>query len=316
MLRAVGVSEFDEQVYRALLRNPDITPADVAAGLGATVRRVNAALIRLTEVGLVRRDGGYTPNNPETALTALLRRRETELDTIRNTMPDLAQDYRAGSLTAHRAQLVELVTGVDEIAGRSIEVYQSAQREVLAFERPPYAVPRDFDEVATEAPILERGVSLRVIYSAEALEADGKLDIVRALVALGEQARTLPDLPLKLVIVDRRVARVSLTTDAYATEMVAVIHTSGLLDALVALFEAYWQRAHPVGATVTEPVELSADEARVLGMLGAGFKDESIARHLGASMRTTGRRVSSIMDVLGASTRFQAGAQAVRRGWL
>ena len=54
----------------------------------------------------------------------------------------------------------------------------------------------------------------------------------------------------------------------------------------------------------------------VLAMLGAGFKDEAIARHLGISMRTTGRRVLSILDHLQASTRFQAGAQAVRRGWL
>jgi DNA-binding CsgD family transcriptional regulator len=177
-------------------------------------------------------------------------------------------------------------------------------------------VPPDFDEIATEAPILARGVSLRVIYSAEALEAESKLDVVRALAALGEQARTLPELPLKLVIVDEVVARVSLTTDAYATEMVAIIHTSGLLDALCALFEAYWQRAHPIGAAGGEPAELSATEARVLAMLAAGFKDEAIARHLGTSMRTTGRRLSSIMDALGASTRFQAGAQAVRRGWL
>jgi sugar-specific transcriptional regulator TrmB len=316
MLRAVGVSEFDERVYRALLRHPDAAPGDLAGALGATSRRINAALARLAALGLVRRDGKYTPHNPETGLAALLRRRETELDTIRNVVPELTQDYRAGSLTAERTQLVELVTGVDEIYGRSIEVYQSAQYEVLAFERPPYAVPPDFDEVATEEPILARGVSLRVIYSAEALAANGKLDTVRSLAALGEQARTLPDLPLKLVIVDRRVARVSLTTDAYATEMVAIIHTSGLLDALVALFEAYWQRAHPIGPTGGEPAELSAEEARVLTMLGAGFKDESIARHLGASMRTTGRRVSSIMNALGASTRFQAGAQAVRRGWL
>jgi sugar-specific transcriptional regulator TrmB len=92
MLRSVGVSEFDERVYRALLRNPDAAPADVATALGATSRRVHAALARLAGSGLVRRDGGYTPNNPEIALAALVRRRETDLDTVRNTVPQLAQD--------------------------------------------------------------------------------------------------------------------------------------------------------------------------------------------------------------------------------
>jgi DNA-binding NarL/FixJ family response regulator len=49
-------------------------------------------------------------------------------------------------------------------------------------------------------------------------------------------------------------------------------------------------------------------------MLGA--KDETIARQLGVSLRTVRRRVAELMDELGASTRFQAGMEAVRRGLL
>jgi DNA-binding CsgD family transcriptional regulator len=176
-------------------------------------------------------------------------------------------------------------------------------------------VPPDFDEVASELPLLERGVSLRVVYSAEALAIPKKFDIVRRLAEHGELARALPALPLKLMIVDRRAARVSLTTDAYATESVAIIQSSGLLDALIALFEAYWERAHPIGDGEVAPV-LSQEEAKVLDMLGAGFKDEAIARNLRTSMRTIGRRVERILASLDSDTRFQAGAQAARRNWL
>jgi DNA-binding CsgD family transcriptional regulator len=186
----------------------------------------------------------------------------------------------------------------------------------MAFERPPYAVPPDFDEMASELPVLERGVVLRVVYSAEALAVREKFATVRALVQRGELARTLPELPLKLLIVDGRAARVSLTSDAYATESVAIIRRSGLLDALIALFEVYWGSAHPIGAAGQAPPELTEDELRVLELLGAGFKDEAIARHLNTSMRTTGRRILRILELLRSSTRFQAGAQAARRGWL
>ncbi len=315
MLRAVGVDEFDERVYRALLRAPGAAPEALASIVDAPAARVGSALARLAELGLVRRtEDGHTPNDPEPALAALVHRRAAELQAVRAGAADLAADFRIGRLRAHPEQLVEVVTGAPDIYRATMELYEGATTEIMAFERPPYAVPADFDEVAAELPILERGVALRVVYSADALAAPAKFDTVRRLAELGERSRTLPALPLKLMIVDRGAARVSLTTDAHATESVAIIRTSGLLDALIALFEAFWDRAHPIGGAV--PGELSTEEARVLALLGAGFKDEAIARNLRTSMRTVGRRVERILARLDAATRFQAGAQAARRNWL
>jgi DNA-binding NarL/FixJ family response regulator len=37
---------------------------------------------------------------------------------------------------------------------------------------------------------------------------------------------------------------------------------------------------------------------------------------MGLSLRTVRRRIAELMIELGADTRFQAGAEAVRRGWL
>lgn len=317
MLRAVGVTEFDEHVYRALLRWPDATPADLESIVDAERDGIDAALSRLAGLGLVRpADGGrYQPNDPEPALAALVHRHEAELHAARAAAVEFAADFRIGSLRANPDQLVEVVSGHEEIYRRTMELYLGATGEIMAFERPPYAVPPDFDELAAELPLLERGVVLRVVYSAEALAAREKFDTVSALVERGEHARTLPALPLKLMIVDGRAARVSLTSDAYATESVAIIHASGLLDALTALFEAYWERAHPIGGGQI-PAELTEEETKVLALLAAGFKDEAIARHLRTSMRTIGRRVERILAALGSATRFQAGAQAARRRWL
>ncbi|HEX6875106.1 MAG TPA: helix-turn-helix domain-containing protein, partial [Nocardioidaceae bacterium] len=54
----------------------------------------------------------------------------------------------------------------------------------------------------------------------------------------------------------------------------------------------------------------------LLHQLTRGAKDEQIARTLGVSLRTVRRRIAELMDELGADSRFQAGAEAVRRGWL
>ena len=54
----------------------------------------------------------------------------------------------------------------------------------------------------------------------------------------------------------------------------------------------------------------------LLEQLARGAKDEQIARTLGLSLRTVRRRVADLMDDLGAGSRFQAGVEAVRRGWI
>ena len=60
----------------------------------------------------------------------------------------------------------------------------------------------------------------------------------------------------------------------------------------------------------------ASDRRLLLGQLAGGAKDEQIARALGLSVRTVRRRVAELLDELGADSRFQAGVEAVRRGWI
>jgi DNA-binding NarL/FixJ family response regulator len=100
---------------------------------------------------------------------------------------------------------------------------------------------------------------------------------------------------------------------------VVLVGPSALLDGLVEIFEAYWQRSTPLWSTGRREVGgtgLSEEEYEVLQLLAAGLKDEAIARQLGISMRTARRRISSLITTLGVGTRFQAGVEAARRDLL
>ena len=68
------------------------------------------------------------------------------------------------------------------------------------------------------------------------------------------------------------------------------------------------------------PLRLTASAATdpvttLVNLLASGRKDEAIARQLGVSGRTLRRRIAEVQDQLGATSRFQAGLQAARRGW-
>ncbi|MEV5574774.1 LuxR C-terminal-related transcriptional regulator [Spirillospora sp. NPDC052269] len=113
------------------------------------------------------------------------------------------------------------------------------------------------------------------------------------------------DIPLKLAIADGATAILPFSSDE--REMVDsafVIHAGNLLDALVRLFELLWPSSIPLPGQ-DAPVETDLDR-QLLTLLAAGLKDDAAARQLGISVRTLNRRVSDLMQRLGARTRFQA----------
>ena len=129
------------------------------------------------------------------------------------------------------------------------------------------------------------------------------------------------DLPVKMFLADDAMGLIPLERPdrADSADSALVIHSSSLLDTLSALFEAIWATAVPIrfGDEEAEAADDNDDQRRMLlGLLAVGLTDEAIGRQLGWHPRTVQRHVRRLMTELGAQTRFQAGLQAARRGWL
>jgi DNA-binding CsgD family transcriptional regulator/sugar-specific transcriptional regulator TrmB len=321
VLEALGISPFEEQVYRAVLRRGEVSPAELTTALDATTRVLGRALSRLQALGLVRRMGAgrYAPASPEAAIERLIFLQRAGLAQAHAAVAELVADFRRGNLQAHPSGLIETVVGAGAIRARLSELEQLTRSSIMTFDRPPYTSQvTEYDEVGVERPLLERGVEFRAIYDTAALELPGRLAAITALVRLGERARTLPTVPVKLRVFDDQVGVIMLVGSMVETEAAAIIHRSSLLDALIALFEAYWPLARTIVPDSHDPGadELTEQEAAVARLLGAGLTDQAIARQLGISSRTARRRIAMLMERLHATTRFEAGAAAVRRGWL
>jgi DNA-binding CsgD family transcriptional regulator len=318
VLEELGVDPFEEWVYRAILRRTATSRAELVAATGAGSRRVGRALSTLEELGLVRRaEGAYAPVHPDVAVNMLIHRRRAGLEEVRGSLGELIDEFRLGNMRAHPSGLIEIVVGPDAIH-ESAHLDQLPSESVLCFDKPPYTTSLDSNEVAAERPWLERGVEVRAIYDTAALQLPGRLANVTELVRLGEQARTLPEVPVKLKICDRRVAILMLAGSDDEIAAAAVVQRSSLLDALIALFESYWALARPVLPSLSDSDsggELDEQEALVVAMLGAGLTDQAIARHLEVSLRTARRRIAAVMEKVNATSRFQAGAAAAHRGW-
>ncbi len=326
VLQVLGLTAAEEELYEWLLshspapldqldeRVADRSWADELAGL----------LLRLEALGLVVRlpddPPRYQTVSPDVAFEALAVAGERTLARARQRRSDLSTAFRGAAHRQDPVELIEIIHGRRAIAERYRELQRGARREVRAFDAPPY-VSRAPQINTLELDLLRRGVRYRVLYDRQGLEIPGRLADLEMGLAMGEQAR-VTDVPVKLVLSDYPAALLPLQHQSTDIESSLVVHDSALLEALSALFEMYWDRAIPLRVR-NGHAELpnahdapTAIDSDLLPLLAAGFTDQAIAMQLNCNERTVRRYLKDMMHRLDAATRFQAGYQAIRRGWL
>jgi len=307
ILGSLGISDDEEAVYRTLLQSPHATLSELIASTSLPATRLRRHLSALERLGLltrsVTRPVRFAPTAPDAAIEVLARQRQEEIEQARLAATMLAQQFR---VTTGDASAVATVRGQVAIIQQWRRTHRTAAREVLTLDYPAYREQ------------LRRGITYRTIYDQSALDGQETLTRARELVLHGEQARVLDGLPLRLAIADRAIGLVPLAPLVSPGEReLLVIQPSALLDGLVALFEALWERATPLwpsGARVRALPELTDEDELLLALSAAGLTDEAIARRLGVAQRTVERRMRRVMTLLHAKTRFQAGLRAARLG--
>ncbi|MFF8277336.1 TrmB family transcriptional regulator [Streptomyces lateritius] len=326
MLDVLGLEPDDERVYRALLGRPNSTAVLLADLLALRQAPVDTALSRLTEWGLASRstDERFTAAPPAMALGALISQRRDGLRMAEQALVTFAEEHRAAMTGSSISDLIEVVTGVDAIRHRFLQVQQAARTQVRSFITAPFvALPPD--ENTAEPMALDRGVLFRAVLDRAVLAEPGIVrDAIESL-RNGVQLRVTDHLPMKLVLADADLGLVPLAVTPAGEPGAVLLHRSGLLNALDALFETVWRTAHPLelpgrGAGSEALVEVGPQgptelDRRILALLLAGLTDQTAATQLGLSPRTLHRRLRRLMDLAGVQTRMQLGAYAVRSGW-
>lgn len=318
MLEPVGLTPDEEVVYRTLLIGPRSSVTDLASEAQLPRNRCRRSLETLLQKGLASRlpgkAGAFVAVPPNIALHALVDRRRQELDELTRAISDLQSEFAAAAGPKGGPELVEVVRGKEAFIQRYLQLRRAASVEWLALDKPPYITPQE-DCVDSFVDQVERNVRTRVIYAQEVLTRPGRFDDIQQAVAIGREARVLPDVPLKIAVADNRFGLIPLEVAA-GEEAAVLVHASPLLEALVGFFELLWSRAMPLHAPSesTANGDRGTDEGQLLSLVASGLTDETIAVQLGVATRTVRRRISRLMDDVGANSRFQLGYQAAKRG--
>jgi hypothetical protein len=320
-LSVLGFSAQDEALYRVLLRHSPTTYDELAGLVDQASRQVAAEVERFVAAGLATVHGGaVVALPPEQALGRLIGEEahrlvsvQEQLDALEGMLPSLTAEHRVDQAPPGRPISVELVEGGDIV--RLVRELTVSGAGDLMWLRPDQWRLRegaDIDDWVRE--LLAGGRRSRAIYPARVLEEAP--DVVRQRAARGEHVRILAEVPGRLAQVRDSAALIPETFGVDDGRRL-VVRQRSILGALTMLFESLWDRALAVpGMEAADGVEGATGRRLLLDQLAAGAKDEQIARTLGMSLRTVRRRVAELLDELGADSRFQAGVEAVRRGWL
>ena len=317
----LGLDAAASAVHRALLRRPGLTTDELVADVHLPAETVLVSLAALRERGLLE---GTVPVRPDTVLEPALLEVEQQVSATRAALlaarkeiGEMVELYAGGRARSDTVLAVERVEGPDAVQRRLDELSASVTSEVLNV-RPTF-----LDEAQARREDLEavhrltaRGVVQRTIVGEDVFDVPEWLQHAADLQAAGDRHGVHPDPPVRLLLLDRRVAVLPLDPDAHS-EGALFVWSRTLLRTLLLLYESLWTQSEALVQGGREaPEGLHPREQRLLQLLAVGLKDESVARHLGVSVRTVRRESAALLDRLGAGTRFQAGVEAARRGWL
>jgi DNA-binding CsgD family transcriptional regulator len=191
----------------------------------------------------------------------------------------------------------------------------------LALPRHPYDRLVRERAVQLSAELAGRGAQVRVLHLGDAGRDPAYADDTRRIAASGARMRMLPQLPVWMAVSDRDLAIVP-PDPGFGDSSATLLRGRVLVGAYQALFDQVWARSTPSAdvpgdaTRATERGGLNTREREALALLAEGLTDEGISRRTGLSVRTIRRTIAGVMTKVGAQSRFQAGAEAVRRQWI
>lgn len=312
--RIVGLTQRQERIYRHLLTAGPTGVEKLTELFGG---HATEDLYELTVRGLIH---GNPPvaRRPSIALNGILSLQESRVQQMHLYVAELDNLYASGH-TMPDGEPLQVLTHRSAVQQWYEQIHTTARQEVMQLITHPFLPLTSTASPAMNADAApEHAAKCRVICEWKVFESHKARNGLQHSTGRGCEIRLADRLPHKLLIGDRQVALTPRYPRGHPeVRQMLLVHPGTLLDFLVDVFEAEWERALPIqpdhGRFSGD--DLDADEMMIVEMLSRGAHVDRIATALGVHARTVNRRLDELKRRAGATTLFQLGAYASRH-WL
>jgi sugar-specific transcriptional regulator TrmB len=250
-LTRLGLTSYEAKAYLALLRRDSSTAAQAARLANVPRQRIYDVLASLADKGLASTRPGqvvkYAAIAPELALERLVADQRQQLaDLERETaalIEELSPAFHAGQEQDNPLEYIEVLRDRRAINERFDELQAGIKREILVFTKPPYATPPQENVEGLE---VSKTHQARSVYELSVFDDPETTEGVRRFVEAGEMARFVPELPLKLVIIDESIVMFGMEDPVAGSSesdlTIMVVEHPSLAKILKIAFNAVWEQ--------------------------------------------------------------------------
>src|SRR5688500_6318411 len=158
----------------------------------------------------------------------------------RGMVSDLKPAYDAGQEKTDPLEYIEVLRDRRAINERFAELQAAVKKEILVFTKPPYATPPQENVEGLE--VIETH-DARSLYEFSVFDEPAVMRGVQRFVEAGEQARFVPELPLKLVIIDETIVMFGMEDPVAGSAdlTIGVVKHNSLARVLKTAFDGIWE---------------------------------------------------------------------------
>lgn len=256
-LQKLGLSKRESEVYIALLTKKEFTAPEIGKITSVSRNKSYEVLQSLVKKNLCMetyKNGTkvFSGIKPDIALKNIISVYEDEL----KEKKELTSQFREELMKIHTENrqssgsldYIEVFTDIGQVRERWEGIERNTKEELLVFTKPPYSVSlEDTLDIAEE--VKEHKISIRSIYEFTTLksldEVNGLLRMIDIYKKMGEDAKIIRELPMKLAISDVKTT-VFVLNDKVSMQggmTTMIVEHPGFAVALKKVFESYWKES-------------------------------------------------------------------------
>jgi len=256
-LQKIGLSKRESEIYIALLTKKEFTAPEIGKITSVSRNKSYEVLQSLVKKNLCTekyKNGTkvFIGIKPDIALRNIISVYENELKEKKELTAKFSEElmklHTANKQSSGSLDYIEVFTDIGQVRERWEGIERNTKKELLVFTKPPYSVSLEETlEVAKE--VKKNKISIKSIYEFTTLrsaeEAENLLRMIDVYKKMGEEARIIEELPMKLAISDLNttvfVLEDKVSMQGGMTTM--IVEHPAFAIALKKVFDSYWKEA-------------------------------------------------------------------------
>lgn len=253
----IGLTEREAKVYMTLLSGKMFTVLELQEAVNIPRTKIYEVLNKLVSRNIciekkLGRNKLYEAVEPKIALERVLdqykkdlERKEELINQVSEVFTPIFQNSKS---TVNPLEFIDVMKEKSQIHKRYTACVRSTRREMLTFNKGPYACDtsdRLEEQEEEEFKLLKRGGSCKDIYELKELkEVDWLLSSVKKSLKFGQQARVVKKLPIKMLVFDQEKVMFALEQPVPVQNELTMIYIEHkqLAEACSILFYHLWNQ--------------------------------------------------------------------------